>query len=423
MTDQMQASRAGAAPLPGSERYTIISADCHAGAEMYEYKGYLERRFHDDFDAWASTYVNPFADLVSNEADRNYDSDRRIRELESDGIVAEVLYPNTIPPFFPTSSLTAIPPTKADYGHRWAGLQAHNRWLADFCSLTPGRRAGIAQILLYDVDDAVKEIRWAEEAGLTGGIMLPGVPPDSELPPLFSDVYEPIWATCEELGLPVNHHGGNASPMGLTVGGVSGAIFLVEQGWYSHRALWQLIFAGVFERHPNLTFVMTEQGGSSWLPGLLQFLDFYYHRFREDGETVEAVFGGPAASALSLTPSEYWHRNCLMGASFMRRVESPLRHQIGVDRIMWGVDYPHNEMTYPYSTESLRWTFAGVPEDEMRQMLAGNAARVYGFDLDRLTPIGDRIGPKVADVAQPLDRPPADSISLGFTQETFLRPW
>jgi predicted TIM-barrel fold metal-dependent hydrolase len=406
-----------------SARYTIISADCHAGAEMYQYREYLERRYHEDFDSWAAAYVNPFADLVGPDANRNYDSARRLAELESDGIVAEVLYPNTIPPFFPSSSLTATPPTRAVCDHRWAGLRAHNRWLADFCALTPGRRAGIAQILLHDVEAAVREIRWARSAGLTGGIMLPGVPPDSELPPLFSEAYEPIWDVCEELDVAVNHHGGNASPMGLTVGGVSGAVFLVEQGWYSHRALWQLIFAGVFERHPRMKFVMTEQGGSSWLPGLLNFLDFYYHRFREDGATVEALFGGPAAASLSLTPSQYWSRNCYMGASFMRRIEAPLRHDIGVDRIMWGADYPHTETTYPYTIESLRWTFASVPSQEMQLILGANAAEVYGFDLGALTSIGSRIGPRMSEVARPLDHPPADSMSLGFTQETFLRPW
>lgn len=405
------------------DRYTIISADCHAGAELYAYRDYLEARYHDDFDAWARTYVNPFEDLIGDDADRNYDHDRRIADLESDGIVAEVLYPNTIPPFFPSSSLTAVPPTKADFEYRWAGLRAHNRWLADFCSLAPQRRAGIAQILLNDVGAAVEEIRWAHAAGLRGGIMLPGVPPDSELAPLFADDYEPIWAVCEELEVPINHHGGNASPMGLSVGGVSGAIYLIEQGWYSHRALWQLIYSGVFERHPRLKFILTEQGGCSWLPGLLDFLDFYYERFREDGETVEARFGGPAATAMSLSPREYWHRNCYMGASFMRRIEAPLRHTMGVARIMWGVDYPHSEMTYPYSREALRWTFAEVPEEEMRAILGGTAAEVYGFDLDHLAPIAARVGPTVEELTKPLDEPPADSVSLGFTKETFLRPW
>jgi len=405
------------------DRYTIISSDCHAGADMYAYRNYLESRYHDEFDAWARSYDNPFSDLSGPDADRNYNHDRRLQELEADGIVAEVLYPNTIPPFFPSSSLIATPPTQADFEHRWAGLRAHNRWLADFCGLAPTRRAGIAQILLNDVDAALREIRWAKAAGLRGGIMLPGVPPDADLAPLFSDVYDPIWAVCDELDVPINHHGGNASPMGLSVGGVSGAVFLIEQGWYSHRALWQLIFSGVFERHPQLKFVLTEQGGCSWLPGVLDFLDFYYQRFTESKETVEGRFGGPAAASLSLTPREYWRRNCYLGASFMRRIESPLRDQIGVEQIMWGADYPHSETTYPYTREALRWTFADVPAEEMRLMLGANAARVYGFDLDALAPIGARVGPTVDEVAQPLAEPPEDSVSLGFTQETFLRPW
>jgi predicted TIM-barrel fold metal-dependent hydrolase len=403
--------------------YTIISSDCHAGADLYAYRDYLESRYHDDFDAWARSYENPFSDLTGRDRDRNFNHDRRLAELEADGIVAEVLYPNTIPPFFPSSSLIATPPSKADFEHRWAGLRAHNRWLAEFCARAPGRRAGIAQILLNDVDAAVKEIRVAHAAGLKGGIMLPGVPPDSELPPLFSEVYEPIWRECDELGVPINHHGGNASPMGLSVGGVSGAIFLIEQGWYSHRALWQLIYSGVFERHPNLKFILTEQGGCSWLPRVLEFLDFYFYRFTEPKETVEARFGGPAAASLSLTPSEYWKRNCYLGASFMRRIESPLRDQIGVEQIMWGADYPHSETTYPYTREALRWTFADVPEGDLRMMLGANAARVYGFDLDLLAPIAARVGPTVEELSVPLNEPPEDSVSLGFTQETFLRPW
>ena len=60
----------------------------------------------------------------------------------------------------------ATAPRNEDFPQRWAGLQAHNRWLADFCDDAPGRRAGVAQILLNDVDAAVAEVRWAREAGL-----------------------------------------------------------------------------------------------------------------------------------------------------------------------------------------------------------------------------------------------------------------
>ena len=65
-----------------AERYTVISADCHAGADLLDYRPYLASRHHDAFDAWAATYVNPFADLQAADADRNWDSDRRLAELE-----------------------------------------------------------------------------------------------------------------------------------------------------------------------------------------------------------------------------------------------------------------------------------------------------------------------------------------------------
>jgi predicted TIM-barrel fold metal-dependent hydrolase len=407
---------------PDSTRYLIISSDCHAGADMATYRGYLEARYLDEYDEWAKVYLNPFDDLRGADYDRNFNSVRRLAELEADGVVGEVLFPNTIPPFFPSGNLVAPQPTQVEYERRWAGLRAHNRWMADFCGEASGRRAGIAQILLNDVDDAVAEIRWAREAGLTGGILLPGVPPGSPVAQLYSAEYEPIWAACAELELPINHHGGGASPGGLTAGATGGAVFLIEQGWYSHRALWHLIFSGVFERHPTLKFVLTEQGGSSWIPTILDFLDFYYERFGTEG-TVEGHFGGDAIKAMSLTPREYWARNCYVGASFMRRIEGPMRYDIGVDHMMYGVDYPHTESTYPYTRQALRWTLAGAPAEEMHKMLGLTAAEVYGFDVDALRPIADRVGPTVAELRVPLDEPPADSRSLGFTMENFHRPW
>lgn len=96
--------------MRGTDRYTVISADGHAGADLLDYRAYLPSRWHDDFDAWAPTYVNPFADLLAPTAFRNWDSDRRLAELESNGVAAEVLFPNTVPPFFEQSNLTALPP-------------------------------------------------------------------------------------------------------------------------------------------------------------------------------------------------------------------------------------------------------------------------------------------------------------------------
>jgi hypothetical protein len=84
---------------------------------------------------------------------------------------------------------------------------------------------------------------------------------------------------------------------------------------------------------------------------------------------------------------------------------------------MWGSDYPHHEATYPYSIESLRRGFASWPEADLRKVLADNAAKVYGFDLDALAPLAAAHGPSVADVAKPLDAVPAGATSPAFMRD------
>ncbi|OOK74544.1 amidohydrolase family protein [Mycobacterium kansasii] len=123
-----------------------------------------------------------------------------------------------------------------------------------------------------------------------------------------------------------------------------------------------------------------------------------------------------------MKPSQYWARQCYAGASFLRPVECAQRHRIGVDRIMWASDYPHLEGTAPYSREALRHTFSDVPADEVAAMVGGNAAAVYRFDLEALAPLADRIGPTVAEVAEPLAAVPADATSTAFEPEP-IRAW
>jgi predicted TIM-barrel fold metal-dependent hydrolase len=412
-----------AAVTAGGDRYTIVSADTHAGGDIGDYRPYLPARWHDEFDAWAATYENPFADLLAATAYRSWDSERRLAEHEADGVAAEVIFPNTVPPFFEEGNLVALPPTAADYERRWAGAQAHNRWLADFCAAAPGRRAGVAQVFLNDVDDALAEIRRAAETFRPfGGVLLPGIPPGAGMPPLWESVYEPVWALCEELGVPVNIHGGSGLP-DYGEHEAARAMMLIELPWFSHRSIWHLVFSGVFERHPELRVVLTEQG-VAWLPRGLETLDWFYRRMTLP-EAAEAKFFGAVAASMSMTPSEYFHRNVWVGASFLRPSESPLRYDVGVDHIMWGDDYPHTEGSYPHTREALRVAFADCPTDEVRRMVETNAAQFYGFDLDRLRPIGARIGPTVAEVATPLtpDAYPSDSTCNAFDTAQVLRSW
>jgi predicted TIM-barrel fold metal-dependent hydrolase len=389
-------------PAP-TDRYTVISADCHGGGGIRDYREYLPKRWHDDFDAWAADYEIPFEDMKGPDGYRNWDSDRRLRELEADGIVAEVIYPNTVPPFFPRPSLVEQPPPESagDRDRRWAGLQAHNRWLADFCAQAPGRRAGVCQIMLSDLDAAVAEIRWAKQAGLTGGVLLPGAPPGSGLPPLYDyGYYQPLWNVCEELDVVVNHHSGSAVPAAGNAA-EDKVILLLEVTWWAHRAFTHLLVGGVFERHRGLRLVLAEQG-TAWVPDELARLDYFFGRMAGAVNSQEAEWGRALFGRMSLRPSEYWARNCAIGASFVRPEEVRMRDRVGLDKIMWGSDYPHKEGSHPYSREALRASFAGVGPVETAAMLAGNAARIYGFDLDALRPVAAAVGPTVAEIAEPL---------------------
>ncbi len=117
---------------------------------------------------------------------------------------------------------------------------------------------------------------------------------------------------------------------------------------------------------------------------------------------------------LPLSPSEYFHRNVYVGASFPSPVDAEARNVIGLDHYLWGSDYPHYEASWPYTRELLRRSFSSTDPAELQKVLAGNAAAVYGFDLDALAPIAARVGPTHVEIAEPLDAIPADATSPGF---------
>lgn len=378
------------------DRYVVISADTHAGADVQGYKPYLDAKFHDQFDVWAATYESPYDDLVDATANRNWDSDLRQTELENEGVAAEVVLPNTVPPFLSTiQNFAAFPKTLEEYELRWAGIQAHNRWLTDFCHATPGRRRGTYQIMPLVIEDALTEIRMAAETGVAAGILLPHPPANHAiLPPLFTEYYEPIWKLCTDLGLAIVQHAGTGVTDYPADNLASGPAMFAEFSEPSQRDLRHLVFGAVFERYPDMKYVMTEQGGISPVMDQLSTYPLHTLANNDSGRTVGLFYTEEFLAQFTMDGEGYGRRNCFI-SNFD---DLDRRHDIGVSNVMFGTDYPHEEGTQPNTKMRLRVGYWDKPVEECRMMLAGNAAEVYGFDLEALVPVAQRVGPTLEEI-------------------------
>ncbi|MBW2390165.1 MAG: amidohydrolase [Deltaproteobacteria bacterium] len=388
------------------DRYLVISSDCHAGLPPERYREYVDPQYREAFDA-----ALPIQNAAMQEASERFliadinaewraghesglegawDHAERIKVLDGDGCAAEIIYQDGItemntPPFgaglgMPTEGITAE--------LQWAGARAHNRWISEFCSITPDRHAGLAIIpMLWDVELAVKEIRWAHSNGLRG-ILIPTQ--WGKLDSYAHPKYDPVWRICEELGMVLNIHSGAAPMADYGTGqGMVGA-YISEVGFFAARPITLLIWNGVFERFPGLRLMVSE-ATAIWVPEYLQLLDFRYEI------TPYSAKLGDYTSHLKRKPSEYFHDCVYMGASCMPRREAELRHEIGVENLLWGSDYPHPEGTWPETRKQMVDTFHDIPEDEIALMLGGNAAKLFGFDVDKLNKIADEIGPLKSD--------------------------
>ena len=200
------------------------------------------------------------------------------------------------------------------------------------------------------------------------------------------------------MDIPLQVHGGTGSP---DYGRYKAAAMLqlMEVSFYSQRPFVQLLMSGVFERFPGLTMVMAEQG-SAWLPPMLKRMDGALERIRATGRMGELKFDDD--EILPRSGTEYFKQNCYVAVSQPSPDDAESRHILGTDRMMWGSDYPHLEGTHPFTREHLRITFDDCTPAELHQILAGNAADLYGFDLDALAPLAAEHGPTVAELAEPL---------------------
>jgi predicted TIM-barrel fold metal-dependent hydrolase len=406
------------------KHYVVISADCHAGPESPVYRDYLDPAYHDDFDEElnerqrliderrARATSTPFVgddefkqEWFGEDEEGNslheiglrggWDAATRDKELDNDGVCGEIVFPG---PDAVTGTMGAPfgagfnPVATRSPDHLLAGARAHNQWAAELCQDSPERRRGlIVAPLLADLEKAIAEIRRAHANGLTGGIIIP--PRWTGYDSYTSHRYDPVWAVCQELDLPVHCHSGPAPHEDY--GEVPGwmIVYGYETIFFTARPLWFMLLTGVFERFPTLQMAVTE-AGSFWAADMLWRMDMM--ATREHG--MRKLVG--TSGVLRMLPSEYFDRNCAIGSSNTRRRELGRRYEIGVRNIMWGNDFPHPEGTWPYTRAFLKDRFWDIPVEETALILGGNQAEFYRFDLDKLQPIADRIGPTPADLGQ-----------------------
>jgi predicted TIM-barrel fold metal-dependent hydrolase len=396
-------------------KFMMISADSHAAMNPNDYATWLDPPYRDAAaqlikytkliegltwdtvpDSHSLQAVDTRGALRRGGKDGLWNPSLRLAELEAEGFVAEILFPadrSSQSLFF--SNLNE--PYPADY--RAAGCKAHNRWLAEYCSYAPGRLLGVAQTEPWpDMQACVREIHWARKAGL-GAIGLPrftGIEPNQ--PSLTSPAWDPFWRACVENNFSVCVHIGHNIKQGTQLPylmtanlAVNGAPDPANNGDIHYdpgrRPLWQLILSGVFDRFPALRVTFSELR-TEWVAPTLAHLEARLDAMRFSDHHVKIP---------QLRPTDYWQRNCAV-AGQLRPYEMTLRHQIGIDTVMFGVDYPHAEGSWPNSREWLRVALKGVSESDARMVLGENAARVYGLDVAGLKPHVQRVGLEPAEL-------------------------
>ena len=284
-----------------------------------------------------------------------------IKDSEADGVVGSVMYP--------TQGLILY--TQADQAMLTACARAYNDWLLEFCSAAPDRLKGVAMLNTDSIDEAIAEMRRTRKLGMAGAMI-----PTSAAPgrPYTLPDYEPLWAAAVELGMPLSMHLGanrvGAAGISTDMAAIRPSYFAVCEHWVK-ESIADMIFAGVFDRHPALRMGVIEHE-LGWVPFFLNRLDYTY--------TQRHGNAGYYRYKTAAMPSDLFRRNVF--CSFQDD-ELGIRERalVGMDGLCWGSDYPHTESTFPRSQEIMGQRLRDVPPDEQRTIVAGNVARLYGFQL------------------------------------------
>jgi predicted TIM-barrel fold metal-dependent hydrolase len=288
-----------------------------------------------------------------------YDPKVRAQDLLREGIVASIGFP-TLPRFG-----GALFPSLKDRELASACVTAWNDYVVEeWCAAAPQMYVPMSIVQLWDMDAAVREITRNVERGVRA-IAIPEETSILGLPSYYSDYWDPMWALCQETGTAVCMHIGSSgwkpyrppeSPevLGIALGFVPTITHAMG-----------MMFSPVPRKFPQIKLVYSE-GGISWVPAALQRADRMYDRHRF-WSTVD-----------DLLPSEVCRRNmwfCVIDEPYGIRI----RHEVGIDRILWECDYPHSSCIWPDTQNIVNEIWEGVPDQEVRKMAYENAEKLFNW--------------------------------------------
>ncbi|MEA2642814.1 MAG: hypothetical protein QOF51_4208 [Chloroflexota bacterium] len=291
----------------------------------------------------------------------------RLQAMDVDGVDVSVLYPTV--PGMAGEVFAAL----RDSALERVCVEAYNDWLVDEWAAASERFVPQCIVPLSSIDAAVAEARRAVSRGHRG-VLLPAIPMDlHELPHLNDAAWDPFWATCEELQVPICFHAGTASRIELAphasyTPALAAALRALTRPVSTVFVLINFLLSRILLRHPGLRAVFAESG-IGWAAYTLEYAD---HQFEKDRLFTE----------YELKPSEIFQRQCYLTASY-EDASLDTRAFIGIENITWATNFPLATSTWPNThTTVARWA-SRVTADEQRSLLWANAAKLYRIDASR----------------------------------------
>jgi predicted TIM-barrel fold metal-dependent hydrolase len=295
-----------------------------------------------------------------------FDIDARMADMDRAGIWASLCFPSLVSGFCGAVYARAQNPALG-----LACLRAFNDWHHDvWAAAYPERIIPLQLPYLADIAVATAEVRTNAARGFKA-VSFPEFPAQLRLPSIFSGEWDPFFAACEETGTVVCLHTGASSWAPLPSPGPPFELLPTLFPVNALIAAGEWLWSGVPLRFPTLNIAMSE-GGLGWVPMLMDRADYV---LRHSASGTEST-AWPSA----MKPSEVLARNF-----WFCSIDDPSavaqRHVIGVDHIMVESDYPHADSSWPDTQQVLSDVWGSIPDDELRAIACGNAARLFDHPL------------------------------------------